>query len=68
MREYLEQLLLVLAIGSAAAFTWIDAWYAVTNRISVIYLADAALELSLITWIVLAHLRDRRVHRETAAL
>lgn len=49
-----------LAVGSAAAFTIIDAWYALTNRISPIYLADAVLEVALITWIVIAYVRDRR--------
>ena len=37
----------LLAIGSAMAFTAIDVWYAVSGRISLIYLGDAAIELAI---------------------
>jgi energy-converting hydrogenase Eha subunit E len=40
--------ILGLAIGSALAFTSIDVWYALTGRISPIYLADAVLELGIV--------------------
>jgi hypothetical protein len=39
---------LLLAIGSAAAFASIDIWYGVTGRISSIYLADACMQIGLI--------------------
>jgi hypothetical protein len=58
---------IVLAVGSAAAFMAIDTWYALTDRISPIYLADAVLELALITWLVLSYVRDRRVEHAAAA-
>ena len=38
----------LLAIASAAAFAAIDLWYGVTGRISVIYLADAVVQIGLI--------------------
>jgi len=41
--------ILVLAAGSALAFMTIDVWYALTGRISPIYLADAAVELVLVS-------------------
>jgi hypothetical protein len=39
---------LVLAIGAALAFAGIDLWYALSGRISPIYLADAGLEMALL--------------------
>ena len=38
----------VLAAGAALAFAGIDLWYALNDRISPIYLADAAAELVLL--------------------
>ena len=38
----------LLAIGSALAFTAIDLWYALSGRISLIYLGDAAVELAIV--------------------
>ena len=38
----------LLAIASAAAFAVIDLWYGLTGRISVIYLADAGVQIDLI--------------------
>ncbi len=39
----------LLAIASAAAFASIDIWYGGTGRISSIYLADACVQIGLIT-------------------
>ncbi len=39
---------ILLALGSACAFTTIDIVYTLRGRISPIYLADAALELALV--------------------
>jgi hypothetical protein len=44
--------ILVLAIGSALAFTAIDVWYSLAGRISPIYLADAAVEAIIVTMLV----------------
>src|SRR3954467_8664208 len=40
--------ILVLAVGSAMAFTAVDVWYVLRGEISKIYLADAAAETGLI--------------------
>ena len=40
--------ILSLAITSALAFTVIDVWYALSGRISSIYLADAAVEIAIV--------------------
>ena len=40
--------ILLLAIGSALAFTVIDTWYSLAGRISLIYLADAVVEIAII--------------------
>lgn len=48
--------ILSLAISSALAFTVIDAWYALSGRISSIYLADAAVEVAIV--VLLATTRD----------
>jgi hypothetical protein len=45
--------ILVLAAGATLAFSFIDIRYAVSGRISRIYLADAALELGLLAALVL---------------
>lgn len=42
-----------LAILSALSFAAVDLWYALTGRISAIYLADAAVELALVALLVL---------------
>jgi hypothetical protein len=52
--------LLVLSVGSAASFAAIELWYGLSDRIGVIDLADAVLELSLITWILIARRREPR--------
>jgi len=49
-----------LAILSALSFAAIDLRYALPGRISPIYLADAVVELALVTLLVLALLRARR--------
>lgn len=48
----------VLAAGSAFAFAAIDLWYGLTGRISPIYLADAAVQLGVITGLALTHHSD----------
>jgi hypothetical protein len=48
----------VLAVTSALAFAAIDLWYGITGRISRIYLADAVVQLGLITGLALT----RRAH------
>jgi hypothetical protein len=40
--------ILVLAVGSAAAFAAVDVWYVVQGVIAQVYLADAAVEIGLI--------------------
>jgi hypothetical protein len=40
--------ILVLAVGSAMAFTAVDVWYVLQGQISKIYLADAAAEIGLV--------------------
>ena len=40
--------ILLLAIGSALAFRAIDVWYALSGRISFIYLGDAMVELAIV--------------------
>jgi hypothetical protein len=42
----------VLSAGAALAFAGIDLWYGLTGRISPIYLADAAVELALLSGLV----------------
>jgi hypothetical protein len=42
----------LLAIASALAFTLIDAWYSLAGRISLIYLADAVVEIVIIVLLV----------------
>jgi hypothetical protein len=44
----------VLFIGSAFAFAAIDIWYALQGRISLVYLADAMVELGMVALLVLA--------------
>jgi hypothetical protein len=44
----------VLSIGSAFAFAAIDIWYALQGRISLVYLADAMVELSMVALLVSA--------------
>jgi len=45
----------VLAVMSALAFAAIDLWYGITGRISGIYLADAVVQLGLVTGLALTH-------------
>ena len=40
--------ILVLAVGSATAFTAVDVWYTMRGEISRIYLADAVAEIGLV--------------------
>ena len=47
-RRSLTKEILVLAIGSAMAFTIIDLWYALAGRISLVYLGDAVVETALV--------------------
>lgn len=47
-REREDGEVLVLAVGSALAFTAVDVWYALSGVISPIYLADAVVELVLV--------------------
>ncbi|HSR92674.1 MAG TPA: hypothetical protein VLK88_15335 [Gemmatimonadales bacterium] len=42
----------VLAAGATLAFSFIDTWYALSGRISRIYLADAVLELALLAALI----------------
>ena len=51
--------IVTLAIGSALAFTAIDVWYALSGRISAIYLADAVVEIALVTLILRASSNER---------
>lgn len=44
--------ILSLAVSSALAFTVIDVWYALSGRISSIYLADAAAEIAIVLFLV----------------
>lgn len=44
----------LLAIGSALAFTAIDLWYALTGRISLIYIGDAVVEIAMVTALMTA--------------
>jgi hypothetical protein len=46
--ERITRDILVLAIGSALAFTAIDVWYSLSGRISLVYLADAIVELGIV--------------------
>jgi energy-converting hydrogenase Eha subunit E len=46
-RAYAEDVVL-LAAGSAGAFTLIDVWYVAAGRISPIYMADAVVEIALL--------------------
>lgn len=48
---------IVLSIGAALSFAIIDTTYAVQNRISRIYLADAALELLILILVILLRTR-----------
>lgn len=52
----------MLSAGSALAFVAVDVWYAVSGRISPIYLADAALELALLAALWRTRRRHRGVH------
>ena len=49
--------ILTLAIGAALAFTSVDTWYALSGRISPIYLADAVTELALVAALLLSQKR-----------
>jgi hypothetical protein len=50
--------ILSLAISSALAFTAIDLWYALSDRISSIYLADAVVEIAIVA--LLTTMRDEQ--------
>jgi hypothetical protein len=54
----------ILSAGAAMAFAGIDLWYGLSGRISPIYLADAGLELALLTG--LASTRRIAAEREAA--
>jgi energy-converting hydrogenase Eha subunit E len=54
----------VLAASAALAFAAIDLWYGLNGRISLIYLADAAVQLGLIA--LLALTGTRKVKRGSA--
>jgi hypothetical protein len=43
----------LLAVTSAAAFAAIDLWYGLTGRISPVYLADAVVQICLLTGLAL---------------
>jgi hypothetical protein len=47
--------ILVLAVGSAMAFTAVDVWYVLQGQISRIYLADAAAEIGLVVLLLSRH-------------
>jgi hypothetical protein len=47
-----------LAVTSALAFAAIDLWYGLSGRISSIYLADAAVQLSLIALLLFTKARQ----------
>jgi len=51
-RDSITRDLLFLAVGSALAFMAIDVWYALTGRISLIYLADAIVEMGIVATLV----------------
>jgi cytochrome bd-type quinol oxidase subunit 2 len=53
----------ILAVGSAIGLAGIDLLYALSGRISSIYLADAVVELGLAGFWVLAWFRDARAER-----
>ncbi len=53
----------ILAVGSALGLAGIDLVYALSRRISSIYLADAVVELGLAVLWGLAWLRDARAER-----
>ena len=53
----------ILAVGSAVGLAGIDLVYALSGRISSIYLADAAVELGLAAVWGLAWFRDARAER-----
>jgi uncharacterized membrane protein YuzA (DUF378 family) len=53
----------ILAVGSAIGLAGIDLVYALSGRISSIYLADAVVELGLAGFWVLAWFRDARAER-----
>ncbi|MGH7580262.1 MAG: hypothetical protein ACREM9_08825, partial [Gemmatimonadales bacterium] len=40
--------ILLLAVGSAVAFTAVDVWYALRGRIAPVYLGDAVVEMVLV--------------------
>jgi energy-converting hydrogenase Eha subunit E len=44
--------IMVLAVGSALAFTAVDVWYALQGEIARIYLADAVVEVGLIVLLI----------------
>ena len=47
-----DGVVLVLAVGSALAFTAVDAWYSLSGVISPVYLADSVVELVLVGMIM----------------
>jgi hypothetical protein len=51
-RDSITRDVLFLAIGSALAFTAIDVWYSLSGRISLIYLADAMVEMGIVVVLV----------------
>jgi hypothetical protein len=53
-RQAVAAEVVLLALLSAAAFTVIDVVHGLSGRISSIYLADAAAEVALMVWIVVA--------------
>jgi energy-converting hydrogenase Eha subunit E len=46
-REHRTPDIMVLAVGSASAFTAVDVWYTFRGQIAPIYLADAVVEMGL---------------------
>ena len=44
--------IVVLAVGSALAFSAVDLWYALGGRIAPVYLADAGVELVMVVLLV----------------
>jgi len=53
--RHLETEMVILAAGTALAFAAIDIWYVLKGVISPIYLADAAVQLTLLIGIGMAH-------------
>jgi energy-converting hydrogenase Eha subunit E len=52
--------IMILAVGSASAFTAVDVWYTFRGRIAPIYLADAVVELGLIVLLLWTRRADYR--------